>query len=335
MKTLSILTTVGAITMALAAPVAAQAPADAQTAQAASTTKTSWNGLPDRFQIDAGYFRLNASSTLRLQGTVGTATDVSFEKDLGVPKTADTLWLDTTIRVGRRSQFKVGYMSFTREGTSHTLTRDFTWNGEVYSAGLTANASLETELFSTYYRLSIIKRDRFEIGPAVGLGWLKLTAAVAAQGSLTMPGGQVKSVSLDDGGSLGVPTADIGAFFNAWLAKRVVLRGDFLYIFIKPEDWDASVKDGRIAVDFYPWRHFGFGAQYKFQRVPLRPEAPEGVPWRLNRVPGHAGLRVVPVLRILRGGRGSAAVDLPRLLPGHRHADAPGGPHLFRWRPSY
>ncbi len=245
-----------------AVPAVGQPPADAPAPQL--STRQSWNGLPDRFQVDAGYFRLNATSTLRLQGTAGTATDLGFEKDLGVPKTANTLWLDTTIRVGRRSQFKVGYMSFTRQGTAHTLARDFTWDDQVYTAGLTANGSLETELFSTYYRLSIIKRDRFEIGPAIGLGWLKLTASVAAQGSLTLPGGQVKSVSLDESGSLGVPTADIGAFFNAWLAKRVVLRGDFLYIFVTPGDWDASVKDGRIAVDFYPWRHLGFGAQYKY-----------------------------------------------------------------------
>ncbi len=280
------------------------------------------------FQVDAGYFRLNASSTLRLQGTVGTATDVSFEKDLGVPKTANTLWLDTTIRTGRRSQFKIGYMSFTRQGTSHTLTRDFTWNDEVYTAGLTANGSLGTELFSIYYRLSIIKRDRFEIGPAIGLGWLKLTAAVAAQGSLTLPGGQVQSVSLDESGSLGVPTADIGAFFNAWLAKRVVLRGDFLYISVKPADWDASVKDGRFAVDFYPWRHLGIGAQYQFQRVPVRPEAPGGIPWRLGRVPRRADLRVVSVLR-LHGWRSrevhymaDAADRLRRPLPAPWHVRA-------------
>jgi hypothetical protein len=264
MKMRSMLAAAGLSIVMMAAPAVAQVPADATTAQSSGAAKTSWNGLPDVFQVDAGYFRLNATSTLRFQSTAGAATDVSVEKDLGVPKTANTLWLDSTIRVGRRSQFKVGYMSFTRQGTPHVLTRDFTWNDEVYTAGLTANGSLGTELFTTYYRLSIIKRDRFEIGPAIGLGWLKLTAAVAAQGSLTLPGGQIKSVSLDESGSLGVPTADIGAFFNAWLAKRVVLRGDFLYIMVKPGDWDASVKDGRVAVDFYPWRHFGIGAQYKY-----------------------------------------------------------------------
>jgi hypothetical protein len=259
-----ILAAAGAGIIMMAASAAAQAPTNPKTEQVSGTTQTSWNGLPDRFQIDAGYFHLNASSTLRLQDTVGAATDVGFERDLGVPKTTNTFWLDTTVRVGRRHQFKVGYISFMRNGTPYSLTRDFTWNDKVYTAGLTADGSIKTDLLTTYYRFAIVKRDRFEIGPAAGLGYLKLSAAIAAQGSLTLPGGQVSSVSYNDSGSLGVPTGDLGGFFNAWLAKRVVLRGDFLYLFVKPGDWDARVKDGRLAVDFYPWRHVGFGVQYKY-----------------------------------------------------------------------
>jgi len=266
MKTWSMLAAAGVVMMAMAAPASAQAPADAKTAQTSSTAKTSWNDLPDRFQIDAGYFRLNAASTLKLTGTLGGGTDVNFERDLGTPKTANTFWLDTTLRMGRRHQIKVGYINFTREGTPRTLTRSFTWNDKVYTAGLTATGSLETALFSTYYRFAIVKRDRFEFGPAAGLGYLKLTAAIGATGTFTKPDGQVSSVNYNDSGSLGVPTGDLGAFFNAWLAKRVVLRGDFLYIMVKPGDWDASVTDGRLGVDFYPWRHVGIGAQYKYNK---------------------------------------------------------------------
>jgi hypothetical protein len=265
MNTRKILAAAGLGIIMAAAPAVAQTPTDAKTTQASGAT-TSWNGLPDRFQIDAGYFRLNSTSTLRLQGTVGTATDVGFETDLGVPKTAGTYWLDTTLRLGRRHQFKVGYINFTREGTPRSLTRDFTWGDKVYTAGLTANGSIETGLLTTYYRLAIVKRDRFEFGPAAGLGYLKLTAAVAAKGTLTKPDGQVSSVNFDESGSLGVPTGDLGAFLNVWLARRIVLRGDFLYIYVKPGDWDARVTDGRLAVDFYPLRHVGFGAQYKYNK---------------------------------------------------------------------
>jgi hypothetical protein len=266
------LTTAGVVIMALAAPGIAQvpavpqAPAEAKAGQSSSTPKAPWNDLPDRFQIDIGYFRLNATTDLRLQGTGGPANDVGFEKDLGVSDVANTYWLDATLRLGRRHQFKASYMSLTREGDPRTLTRDFAWGDRVYTAGLSASGKIGTEVISTYYRLAIVKRDRFEFGPAAGLGYLTLKAGIKAQGSVTGPGGQIQAVSLDESGKLGVPTGDLGAYVNVWLSRRVVMRGDFLYIMVSPEDKEMSVTDGRIAVDFYPWRHAGFGVQYKYNQ---------------------------------------------------------------------
>jgi len=266
MKTWSVLATVGVITMALAAPAVAQAQAAPPTAQAPVTAVAPWNDLPQRFQIDAGYFRLNLTTDLRLQGSGGPANDVSFEKDLGVSDVASTYWLDGTLRLGRRHQFKASYLSLTRESDPKTLTRDFTWGDDVYTAGLSASATVGMEVISTYYRLAIVKRDRFEFGPAVGLGYLNLKAGIKAQGSLAGPGGQVETVNLDESGDVGVPTGDIGGYVNVWLSRRIVMRGDFLYIMVSPEEKEMSVTDGRLAVDFYPWRHVGFGVQYKYNQ---------------------------------------------------------------------
>jgi hypothetical protein len=49
-----------------------------------------------------------------------------------------------------------------------------------------------------------------------------------------------------------------------WPAKRFVLRGDFLYIKVTPEDSEASVTDWRVAADWYFARNVGVGVQYKY-----------------------------------------------------------------------
>ena len=51
-------------------------------------SSNTWNGPPDRFQIDAGYFNLKADTLLRYNGPQGGSGEVSFEKDLGQDKTA-------------------------------------------------------------------------------------------------------------------------------------------------------------------------------------------------------------------------------------------------------
>jgi hypothetical protein len=226
----------------------------------AQSSSSAWNGLSDRFQIDTGYFHLDSDTTLRFNGGQGSG-DVNFEKDLGVPGTVDTFWIDGTWRLGRRHQLKLGYTRLNRDRAGFEIQRDFTWGGETYSAGLSADSSTGTDILGGYYRFALFRNDRFEIGPTVGVGYLWLDARVRATGSI----GQ-ESRSIDRSASTGSITGAVGAYANAWLAKRLVVRGDFLYIKVTPGDSSASVTDWRVGADWYFLRNVGVGVQYKYNR---------------------------------------------------------------------
>jgi predicted porin len=223
----------------------------------AQSSSGSWNDLPDRFQIDTGYFRLSADTLLRYNGSGA----VSFEKDLGVNKDVNTLWLDATWRVGRRHQIKLAFTTFSRESTGHQIERDFTWGGDVYKAGFTANATSGSNVIGGYYRFAAVRNDRFEIGPAIGVGYLKLKAGITATGTT---GSQSRTI--DRSTSSGNITGAVGGYLRAWPAKRFVLEGDFLYIKVSPGNTDASVTDWRIGADYYFHHNVGLGAQYKYDK---------------------------------------------------------------------
>ena len=227
----------------------------------AQSESGTWNGLSDRFQVDAGYFHLNVDTVLRFRGTSGPAGDVDFERDLGVDETADTFWVDGTWRVGRRHQLKLGFTRLSRERPAYTLTRDFVWGGQTYTAGLTASSETGSEILGGYYRFAVVRNDRFEIGPAIGVGYLWMDATIRATGTI---GGA--SRTLEQSASTGSITGALGGYFNAWPAKRLALRGDFLYIQVNPEDSEASVKDWRIGANYYVFRNAGLGVQYKYYR---------------------------------------------------------------------
>jgi predicted porin len=241
--------TAAALAMALLA-----APAFAQ-------ESSTWNGLPDRFQVDAGYFHLNADTVLRFQGSPGSAGDVDFERDLGVPEKADTFWVDATWRVGRRHQLKLGFTRLSRDRNEHTLTRDFVWGGQTYTAGLRTTSETSSEILGGYYRFAAVRKERFELGPALGVGYLWLNARIEATGTV---GGA--SRTLDRSASEGSVTGALGGYVNAWPARRMVVYGDFLYIKVKPENSDASVKDWRVGANYYFLRNLGLGVQYKYDR---------------------------------------------------------------------
>ncbi len=217
----------------------------------------SWSDLPDRFQIDTGYFRLSADTQLRFNGS----SDISFEKDLGVDGDVNTFWLDGTWRVGRRHQLKLGFTSSSRERDGVELQRDFTWGGETYTAGLSASTSTGSELLGGYYRFAAYRSDRFEIGPTLGIGYLWLDARVRATGSV---GGV--SRTLDESASTGSITGAVGGYANGWLTKRLSAHADFLYIKVSPGNSEASVTDWRLGANYYFLRNAGLGVQYKFNR---------------------------------------------------------------------
>ena len=227
----------------------------------AQTSSSTWNGLSDRFQIDTGYFRISANTVLRYNAGPGSG-DIDFEDDLDVNKDADTFWLDATWRVGRRHQLKLAYTKLDRQRGDYTLQRDFSWGGQTYNAGLSASTSTGSDILGGYYRFALVRNDRYEIGPTVGVGYLSLNARIEATGTVSGPGG-TESRSLDERASTGSITGAVGGYAQAWPAKRLALYADFLYIKVSPGDTEASVTDWRAGANYYFTRNVGLGAQYK------------------------------------------------------------------------
>jgi hypothetical protein len=231
----------------------------------AQTSPATWNGLPDRFQIDTGYFRLTADTFLRYNGPQGGSGQVDLEQDLGLDETVNTFWVDGTWRVGRRHQLKLGFTRLSRERGNYSLQRDFVWGGETYNAGLSATTTGASDLLGGYYRFALVRNDRFEIGPTLGVGYLWLDVRISATGTVSGPGGS-ESRTLDEAASTGSITGAIGGYASAWLAKKLVLNGDFLYIKVEPENSEASVTDWRLTLDYYFTNNVGLGVQYKYNR---------------------------------------------------------------------
>jgi len=224
-----------------------------------------YSDLPEAFRIDTGGFRIAADTKLQYSLGGQTGGEIDFEGETGLPTNATTLWLDGTWRVGRRHQLSLNFTRSKREGEGKTLTRDITWGDQVFTTGLTVQSAGSAEILTGYYRFAVIRNERFEIGPAVGVGYLWLDATIRATGSVSGGGGGT-SGSLSQTAEMGTITGDVGGYVNAWLGPRVVLRGDLLYVIVKPENSEASITDGRIGLYWYPWRNVGLGAQYKYYK---------------------------------------------------------------------
>lgn len=136
---------------------ASAAPAYAQATTADGTA--AYNGLPNRFQVDTGLFRVSANTVLTATKGTGESSEVDFEDDLGLEPNAYTFWVDGTWRISRRQRLKLGYTKLNRETEGRQLEKTFVWNGQTYSAGLKTSATLGTDTWSGYYRFAIVQND--------------------------------------------------------------------------------------------------------------------------------------------------------------------------------
>ena len=230
-------------------------------ASSAWAQPANFSDVPDRFRLELGGFRIGADTELTFNSTGGPRPPVNFES-LNLPDNATRFYGEGFWRPWRRHEFSLSWYRNARSGDPQTVQRDFTWGGRVITAGSTANAQVRSSYLSGVYRFAAYKNDRFEIGPSVGIGYLSIDAGI--EGEASVAGGASRPFDLS--ADLGQPTGDLGAYLYWWPLRRLLVRGDFRYILVKPGNSEASVTDGRAAVLYHPWRNIGIGLQYTGQK---------------------------------------------------------------------
>jgi hypothetical protein len=224
-----------------------------------------YSDVPDTFRIEAGGFRIGADTELTFNTTGILRPPVDFEA-LNLPANATRFYVEGFWRPGRRHQFSLSWYRNNREGDPITVTRDISWGDRVIQPGATVAAQSDSSYVSGVYRFAAYKNDRFEIGPALGIGHLSLDAGINGQGTATLPDGGTVTGPFDVSRSLSQVTGDLGAYFYWWALRRLMVRADMRYIIVKPGDSEASITDGRASAVYHFTPHFGVGLQYTYTK---------------------------------------------------------------------
>src|SRR5262249_49043240 len=193
------------VTALLACPVGAQTGA--------------YSDVPDTFRVEAGGFRIGADTELTFNTTGVLRPPVNFE-GLNVPDNATRFYIEGFWRPGRRHQLSLSWYNNNRDGDPVTSQRDFTWGDHVIQARDSVAGKVHSSYVSGVYRFAVYKNDRFEIGPALGIGHLSLEAGITGQGTATLPGGGTVTGPFDISRTLGQITGDVGGYFYWWPARR-------------------------------------------------------------------------------------------------------------------
>jgi hypothetical protein len=221
----------------------------------AAAQDASWSvnpGLTDTWTFQLGAYIPSVDTTAHLNSASGAiGTSVSLEDDLGFSDRKTLGSIFAAARAGQRWKIEFEFFQLNRSH-SQSISKTINWGDKTYPI----NTVVEGEFDSTVYRLSggysFVKNDQGELGATLGLFTTKFKESLSASGV----GGQAADTL--------APLPTIG-FYGAYaLSPRWLLSGRLDYFSLNYNDYDGSLTNASVSIDYRVARNFGIGAGYRY-----------------------------------------------------------------------
>jgi len=219
----------------------------------------------DSFVIRGGGLVADFNSGLRLDGSNGQGTDISFEKDLGFTKTTAQWFVDGSWHIGGRHHLYFNFIDTRRDATKAGISEPITIGNTTFQIGATIQAFIDNNYLSIDYGFGLTKNPKAEFVFTIGISSVKVHTGVGLQVATTTGGSISRSLTTDaeDRSIFPVP----GLQFTSRVHPHVNLTGYIRYIQATLEGINQGSVDGRFGADFPLSNHLGLGGAYYFNRV--------------------------------------------------------------------
>jgi len=225
-------------------------------------------GLSDRFTLNIGSFITTINTNA--SGEAG-GEEVDLEDDLGLRPDIGEFRLSGEYRLGRKHALTFGYWA-TRRTSESTLEEDIEWDDVIYPASVTLRTESAYDNFKLGYRYSFVNNGTVDFGASIGFSVLKFKIALEGEAEIIGPGGPIGTERRREEEDLIAPVPVVGLSVEWALIPRLFLRGGVEYFKANYQEYTGELMDGAIGLDWFPWKHVGFGAAYNYVDVKVTRE---------------------------------------------------------------
>jgi hypothetical protein len=221
-------------------------------AVAQSTAWTTHPSLQDRWNFQLGVFVPSVDTKARLNSsTRAIGTEISFEDDLGFSDRETTGAFLGSVRLGERWRIEAEYLPL-RRSSSRAVSRTINWGDNVYTVGTVVSGDFDSDVFRISGGYSFIKDAKKELGISLGLHATDFKISLAATGV----GGQTADTL--------APLPTIGVYGAYAFTPRWLVSGRLDYLSLNYGDYDGSLVNFNVGVDYRFSRNFGVGIAYRY-----------------------------------------------------------------------
>jgi hypothetical protein len=221
---------------------------------------TAYNLPWERFNIQGGVFFAGLNDKVTV-GTEGAGVAIDLEQALGLDTQKQIFRLGALYRIGekRRHRVDLDYLYFNRTATK-TLEREITVDNVTLPIGRRVDATFNYQILRAAYSYSFFQDDRMDLAGSFGLFVMPIKFAMSAEG-LGSGEGEFKFTA---------PLPAFGLRGDFAITPRWFLRTNLDFFYLKYQSFTGAIVDTRIAVEYNPWDHFGFGLGFDNFRVALK-----------------------------------------------------------------
>ena len=200
------------------------------------------------------------------------SSDLSFGVEgsgTGQLNAEDLLGLDsdlTVFRVGamyrpgksRRNQLDFSYASYDRDGNA-TLTEDITIDNVTYPVGAQVKSVFDFDIIRGTYSYAFWQNDSVRVALGLGIYAVPLRYEL----DIETTGGNTVVEGADT--TLPLPALALRGEFR--LVNRLFLNAAVEGMYLELNDFQGSLLDLNVGVEYRPWKHLGVGLGYNFMGV--------------------------------------------------------------------
>ena len=200
--------------------------------------------------------------------------DLDLDKVLGLDESATTAFLSYQWRFGEKWSLQAFYSQMKNDGKVKA-SRDFTYDGQEYTAGLTLETEFNLDTLLVAANYSFIRNDRLELGAGFGLHAFDIETVISLdarlEGENANPGGRKRSTS-----ELLAPLPNLRGFGTYMITPKWSVVGQLGWLSFNYEDYDGDYLYINLATEYRFTDRFGVGVSYQVSEVDVSHDSKHG-----------------------------------------------------------
>jgi len=233
-----------------------------------------------------GFHAASKTSLFINSSMLGKGTTIDPEEALGIDEKKIIPRAEVIFNPGKRHEIGFTYWTIRRSNT-RILDRDIQFGDATFSKNSSVTSKFNTTNYALTYRFSIFVDQHWDAGASIGGKIIDFDTRINAN---------LNGNSYSKKNRTYAPVPLLGIHGGYKSGKHFIARGTAEFFTLNISEWDFSMIDARIGMEYYPIRHLGIGIDYHFFDTRID-KVPSGkldgqFKYRFNAVSLYLALRI-------------------------------------------